>query len=74
MVTVIWYAEARQTNLSRLLIKSRSRGGSASSARDGGTPVARMVHVRKQGKRQCRLHEGPDKSLTTVFSTQLPEE
>ena len=69
MVTVNVY-EAK-INLSRLLAKVEA-GEEVVIARRG-TPVARMVRVRKRGKRQFGSMKGRIK-LDDSFFDQLPEE
>ena len=61
-----------KTNLSRLLAKVES-GEEVVIARRG-TPVARMVRVRKQGKRQFGSMKGRIKIDDSFFDPLLEEE
>ena len=69
MVTV--NVHEAKTNLSRLLAKVEA-GEEVVIARSG-TPVAQIVHVQKQGKRQFGSMKGQIK-LDDRFFDSLPEE
>ena len=60
-----------KTNLSRLLAKVEA--GEEVVITRGGTPVARMIRIQKQGKRQFGSMKGRIK-LDDRFFDPLPEE